>query len=149
MNLRPLIPLGWGLAGALALVLALVWMQRRGWIDSSPQRTRRGTGHALLGLQQFIEPSVEHIFQAENGEQREGHEGDTLEDEREAILADLALSLGRDPVDRGEVQRHLASVQRLGLDWREAYEQAVRAELTSRPFRAPSIPPIFRVAPPQ
>src|SRR5690242_15007118 len=26
------------------------------------ERVRRGTGHALLGLQQFIEPSVEHVF---------------------------------------------------------------------------------------
>ena len=79
----------------------------------------------MLGLQEFIQPSVEFIFQAENAEQKEEDEGDALETDQDAILADLALSLGARPVDHEEVRRHLASAQRIGLDWRELFEQAV------------------------
>ena len=147
MDHRPLFPLGWFLAGGLALVLTLVWLTRRGSIDCSRERTRRGAGHAMLGLQEFIQPSVEFIFQAENAEQKEEDEGDALETDQDAIRADLAVSLGRDHVDHEEVRRHLASAQRFGLNWRELFEQAVSAELTARPFRAPSMPPAWRVAP--
>ena len=72
---------------------------------------------------------------------------DASGDAPEAILDNLAKSLGHDPVDHEEVRRHLASARSAGLDWRAVYEQAVRDELTARPFRAPSIPPIGRVAP--
>jgi hypothetical protein len=149
MDLRPLIPLGWFLAGGLALGLIILWLQRRGVIDTSPERQRRGTGHALLGLQEFIEPSVEFIVQAENAEQKEEDEGDALEDDREARLADLAQSLRHDPVDPEEVRRHLAAVARSGLDWQPLLEQAIRAELAARPYRAPALPPVWRVAPRQ
>ena len=149
VDFRPLIPLGWFLAGGLALALTLIGLTRRGPIDRTRERTRRGAGHAMLGLQEFIEPSVEFIFQAENAEQKEEDEGNALESEQDAIIADLAVSLGRERVDHEEVRRHLASAQRSGLDWRELFEQAVGAEVTARPFRAPAMPPIWRVAPRQ
>ena len=44
-------------------------------------------GHAMLGLQEFIQPSVEFIFQAENAEQKEEDEGDGLETDQDAIRA--------------------------------------------------------------
>ncbi len=147
MDLRPLVPLGLILAGGTALVLALAWMQRRGWVDPSKDRVRRGTGHAMMGLREFIEPSVEYVLQAENAEQVEEDDRDASGDDREAIVADLSTSLGRDPVDHEEVRRHLASARRAGLVWREVYERAVRDELAARPFRAPSLPPSWRVAP--
>jgi hypothetical protein len=149
MDLRPLIPLGWFLAGGLALALTIVWLQRRGVIDARPERTRRGVSHAMLGIQEFIEPSVEFVFQTENAEQKEEDEGDGLEDEREALLSDLAESLGHDPIDPEEVRRHLAALQRAGLDWHALFDQAIRAELAARPYRAPSLPPVWRVAPGQ
>ena len=97
----------------------------------------------MLGLQEFIQPSVEFIFQAENAEQKEVDEGDGLETDHDAILADLALSLGRDRVDHEEVRRHLVSAQRSGLNWRAVFEQAVRAELhrppLPRPVNAPGL----------
>jgi hypothetical protein len=142
--LGPAILLGGGL---LALVLTVRWMQRKGWVDASPDRVRRGTGHALLGLQEFIEPSVEHIFEAENLEQKDKDDRDASDDDPEVIRADLATSLGRAPVDCEEVRRHLASSKTIGLDWRAVYDQAVRDELAARPFRAPSLPPPWRVAP--
>ena len=147
MDFRPLIPLGWFLAGGLALALTLTWLSRRGWIDGSRERTRRSTGHAMLGLQEFVQPSIEFILQAENAEQKEEDEGDALESDQASIMADLTASLGRDRVDHDEVRRHLASAQRNGLDWRALFEAAVRAELTACPFRAPAMPPAWRVAP--
>ena len=71
MDFRPLASLGLLAAGGLALVLTLLWMRGKGWVDPSKDRVHRGTGHAMLGLQEFIEPSVEYIFQAENIEQKE------------------------------------------------------------------------------
>jgi hypothetical protein len=135
------------LAGGLALGLTILWLQRRGVIDARRERLRRGAGHALLGLQEFVEPSVEFIVQAENAEQKKEHEGDALEEDREVLLTDLAQSLRQDPVDHEEVRRHLAALQRSGLDWRALLEQALRDELAARPYRAPALPPVWRVAP--
>lgn len=140
-----------GLFAAAVLALAAIlacWMQRRGHLDLSKKRVRRGTGHALLGLQEFVEPSVEFIFQAENREQTDEDEDDSSgETDGEAILADLGASLGRSPVDHEEVRRHLAAILRAGLDWRAAFEAAAAHELAARPYRKPSIPPVWKVAP--
>ncbi|MDR3638609.1 MAG: hypothetical protein P4L84_32690 [Isosphaeraceae bacterium] len=127
--------------------LLLSGWRRRGAAPTSGERIRRGTGHALLGLQQFIEPTVEHVFEVENREHiaDDEHEGD--EDDPEAIQADLAASLARSQIDTEEVRRHLAAAARAGLDWHAVYDQAVRDELGARPFKAPTIPPAQRVAP--
>jgi hypothetical protein len=111
------------------------------------ERLRRGTGHALLGLQQFVEPSVDNIFQAQNVEQKDEEDDDGLGEGEEAIRSDLTAALGRSPVDVEEVRRHLAAAARAGLDWRSLYDQAVSDELRERPYRAPSIPPAGRVRP--
>src|SRR6266568_3354624 len=97
MDLRPLIPLvalGLGAVALYGLVCLGRWMERKGWIDLSHERVRRGTGHALLGAQEFLEPSIEHVFAAENLEHQEDedHIGDD-EPDRETILADLSASL--------------------------------------------------------
>jgi len=147
MDLRPLVSLAMFGAGGLAITLTLVWAQRRGWVITSKDRVRRGTGHALLGLREFIEPSVEYIVQAENVEQKEVDDLDSSGDEWDDILSDLATSLGRDPVDHEEVRRHLASARRAGFDWREVYEHALQDELATRPFRKAKLPPVWRVAP--
>jgi len=147
MDFRPLIHLGWLLAGGLALTVLVVGLHRRGKRDIVGHRARRGTGRALLGLQEFVTPSVEFVFQAENAEQKSVDEGDALALDHEALRADLAQGLARDPVDHEEVRRHLAAARRAGLDWRFLFEQAVREELTARPYRAPALPPIWRVAP--
>jgi hypothetical protein len=111
------------------------------------ERVRRGTGQALLGLQQFIEPSVEHVFQSQNVEQNDEEGDDGLGEDEGAIRSDLAEALGRTPVDIEEVRRHLTAAARAGLDWRVVYQEAVDAELRERPFRAPTIPPPGRVKP--
>src|SRR5262249_52805022 len=131
-----------------ALTLSIRWSRRRGLIDTSPERVRRGTGHAMLGLQEFIQPSVEFVFQAENLEQRKDDD-DSPGDEGtpQAIASGLAASLGPTPVVPEEVRRHLAAAQRAGLDWRAFFDQAVSAELAARPYRAPALPPVWRVAP--
>ena len=115
MDFRPLVPVGLLLAGVAALVVTLAWMRRRGWIDTSRDRVRRGVGHAMLGVQEFVEPSVEYIFQAENAEQADEDDPGPAEGGPEALLADLATGLGRDPVDPEEIRRHLASARRAEL----------------------------------
>ena len=57
--------------------------------DRSKERVRRGAGNALLGLQGFIEPSVEHIFQVQNVEQREEDDDNGLGGDEETIRSDL------------------------------------------------------------
>ncbi len=136
--------------GIVAVVVMLL-AAFLGWIDRrkppGKESVRRGTGKAMLGLQQFIEPSIEYVFQAQNAEQKEEEGDDGLGGGEEAVRSDLAESLGRAPVDHEEVRRHLAAAARLGLDWRALFEQAVADELRERPFRAPSMPPTKRVAP--
>jgi hypothetical protein len=76
MDYTPLIPLAWWAVGILAFVLLLKWMQRRGWIDTDPNRVHRGTGHAMMGLREFIEPSVQHVIKAEHAEPEQDAQGD-------------------------------------------------------------------------
>jgi hypothetical protein len=147
MDLRPLAPVVLACLGVLMLALTLKVMQRRRWVDLSKERVRRGTGHAMLGLQEFIEPSVEYVIQAENVEQKEEDDLEADGDDAGAIRDDLSVSLGRSPIDPEEVRRLLTRAARSGLDWEGLYDEAVRSELGSRPFRAPSIPPAWRVAP--
>jgi hypothetical protein len=137
-------------AGILAVwaVVFEVFRRRLGRKESPvKERVRRGTGHALLGLQEFIEPSVEYVFQAQNLEQKEEEDDDGLGEDEEAIRSDLAEAMGRTPVDTEEVRRYLTAAARAGLDWKALFDQAVANELRERPFRAPSIPPVGRVAP--
>jgi hypothetical protein len=137
-------------AGILAIwaVVFEVFRRRLGRKESPvKERLRRGTGHALLGLQEFIEPSVEYVFQAQNVEQKEEDDDDGLGEDEEAIRSDLAEAMGRSPVDTEEVRRYLTAAARAGLDWKVLFDQSVADELRERPFRAPSIPPVGRVAP--
>jgi hypothetical protein len=136
-----------GIVAVVVMVLAAFF----GWIDRKKppgtKNVRRGIGNAMLGLQQFIEPSVEHVFQAQNVEQKEEEDDQGQGGDEETVRSDLAESLGRAPVDPEEVRRHLAAAARMGLDWRTLFDQAVADELRERPFRAPFVPPASRVAP--
>jgi hypothetical protein len=134
-------------AGAILLRVILSRMERKNAV--AKDRVRRGMGHAMLGLQGFLEPSVEHIFQAQNVEQRkeqddEAQGGGECE---EAIRSSLAEAMSQSPIDTDEVRRYLTAAARTGLDWKALFAQAVADELTERPYRAPSIPPARRVAP--
>jgi hypothetical protein len=131
--------------GVIALAVILGRMDRRG--TPGKERLRRGAGRALLGLQEFVEPSVEYLFQAQNVEQRDDEDDEGLGGDPEAIRSGLAEALGRTPVDPEEVRRHLASAVRAGMDWKALFDQAVGDELRARPFRAPYMPPARRVAP--
>jgi hypothetical protein len=136
-----------GIVAVVVMVLAAFF----GWIDRKKppgtKNVRRGIGNAMLGLQQFIEPSVEHVFQAQNVEQKEEEDDQGQGGDEETVRSDLAESLGRAPVDPEEIRRHLAAAARMGLDWRAVFDQAVADELRERPFRAPFVPPASRVAP--
>jgi hypothetical protein len=135
------------IAGAGVTLLALVM----GWLQSkkpgAKESIRRGTGNAMLGLQQFIEPSVEYVFQAQNVEQQEEDDDQGQGGDETAVRSDLAEALGRAPVDPEEVRRHLLAAMRMGLDWKALFDEAVADELRERPFRTPSMPPARRVAP--
>jgi hypothetical protein len=131
--------------GVVGLAVALGWMDRKR--VPGRERLRRGSGNALLGLQEFIEPSVEHVFQAQNVEQKEEDDDDGLGGDEGSIRSDLAEALSRTPVDPEEVRRHLAAASRAGMDWKALFERATADELRQRPFRAPSLPPAWRVAP--
>jgi hypothetical protein len=129
----------------MALAAVLGWMDRRS--PPGKKSVRRGTGNALLGLQQFIEPSAEYVVQAQNTEQKEEEDDQGLGGDEEAVRSDLEDALGREPIDPEEVRRHLAGALRMGLDWRALFDQAVADELRKWPFRAPFVPPARRVAP--
>jgi hypothetical protein len=151
MDLRPLIPLGVLVAFAVLIYgvdRLFRWMQRRGWIAAPTEKSgKRAVGHAALGLQQFIDPGAQYIVQTQNVEQREDDDlpGDGVDEV--TLQADLAECLGKSPVDIDEVRRSLSVAARAGLDWRLLFSEAVREELSRRPYRAPSMPPASRVAP--
>jgi hypothetical protein len=145
MEARFLVFAGIIAVGAIVFSVFLGWASRKD--PTAKQRVRRGTGGALLGLQQFIEPSVEHIFQAQNLEQKDDEEDDGLGVDEAVIRSNLAEALGRSPVDPEEVRRHLSAAARSGMNWKVLFEQAVADELSARPYRAPSLPPARRVAP--
>jgi hypothetical protein len=125
------------------------WLAKHGWIDVRPKTVRRGVGHAMLGLQQFVEPNVEHVLAAENCEQVEEHDavGDDEPVDADVLRTDLAAALRDNPIDPDAIRRHLTIALRAGLDWRALYLEAERAERTAHPYRAPSLPPLQRVAP--
>jgi hypothetical protein len=104
-------------------------------------------GNALLGLQEFIDPSVESVLQAQNVKQTEQDNDNGLGGNEDAVRSGLAEALGRTPVDCEEVRRHLSAAARMGMDWIALFDQIVRAEIQERPFRALFIPPRKRVAP--
>lgn len=110
-------------------------------------RLRRGTGQALLGLQQFLEPSVEQIFEAQNVEQRDDEDTSGLGEDEESIGLSLAEALARSPVDTEEIRQQLTLAAQAGLDWRLIFDRAVAEELRACPYRAPSMPTAGRVAP--
>jgi hypothetical protein len=137
-------------AGIVAVVVILLSVSL-GRMDRKDlprkQRVRRGIGNAMLGLQEFIEPSVNYVFQSQNVEQKEEEDDKGLGGGEEAIRSDLAEALSRTPVDPEEVRRHLSAAVRLGIDWKALFDLVASEELQERPFRAPSIPPAKRVAP--
>jgi hypothetical protein len=138
------------LAGLVAVAMFGLALSR-GWLGRKDQKTadrvRRGMGNALLGFQEFVEPSVEYIFQAQNVEQKDDEEDDGLGVDEEALRSSLAEAMSRSPIDHEEVRRYLTAARRAGLDWKALFEQAVADELKERPYRAPSMPPGRRVAP--
>jgi len=131
--------------GMFALALSRGWLGRKD--GTAEQRVRRAVGHAMLGLQEFIEPSVEHVFQAQNVEQKQEDDDEGLGGDEDSVRSNLADALRQSPVDPEEIRRHLSAAVRAGMDWKALFEQAVAHELRERPFRAPSIPPARRVAP--
>ncbi len=116
--------------GMLALALLRGWLGRKD--VNVKERVRRGTGHAMLGVQEFIEPSVEYVFQAQNVEQKEEDDDEGLGGDEEAVRSNLAEALRQSPVDPEEVRRHLAAAARTGVDWKALFEQAVADELRDR-----------------
>jgi hypothetical protein len=100
-----------------------------------------------LGFQEFVQPSIEHVFEAENVEQKaaeaEGQDDAPYAQARER----LALLLALDPIDLIAIRYELSYARRAGLDWRALYQASVQTELKLRPYRTPSIPPINRVSP--
>jgi hypothetical protein len=131
--------------GSIALFVLLGRVERKD--VPGGERVRRGTGNAMLGLQEFIEPSVEYVFQAQNVEQKDQEEDEGFGNDEEVIRSDLTEALSRTPVDLEEVRRHLSAAARAGMDWDALFESTTDAELRKRPYRAPSIPPLWRVAP--
>ena len=132
-------------AGVILLTLVLIKIDRKKL--PAGESVRRGTGNALLGLQQFVEPSVEYVFQSQNVEQREADDDQGQGGDEDAVSSGLAEALCRTPVDPEEV----GATSPLRNAWASiggpSSNTAVADELQERPFRAPSMPPVRRVAP--
>lgn len=145
------------IVGLLSFVLLLWGVERmihaaassRNRSDQAKVR-RRSTAGAAFALQQVFEPGVEHVVRTEQ-DQPDEDDDSAGEGSRETLidthLADLMASLGRSPVSSEEVRRILTSAQRQDLDWRSLFQTAIDLELEARPFRAPFLPSVARVAP--
>jgi hypothetical protein len=61
--------IGWiataaGAAGALfGMDRLFLWMERRGWIYWRRKRGSGGCARVLTGVQEFVEPQVQHVIQ--------------------------------------------------------------------------------------
>jgi hypothetical protein len=123
--------------------------QKRDEPSAGSGRVRRSAGNALLVLDGFFEPKVEHVLTARQQVSHDDEEpgGDDGEPSEESILEDLHEALSAPHIDPDDVRRHLAYAQRSGHDWRPLYQQAVQRLLQAQPYRAPAIPPEARVAP--
>jgi len=135
-----------GMLGGLVAWRASV---RRSALAPSGETIRRSAGNALFLLEEFVNPRVEHVVTArqdrvEDDEDSDGGDRNAL---AERLRTELRASLAHPEIDPDEIRRHLALAVRSGLDWRSLYGEAVRDEIAARPFRAPSLPPSWRVAP--
>ena len=78
----------------------------------------------MLGLQEFIEPSVEYVFQAQNLEQKEEEDDDGLGGNEEIVRSDLAEALSRTPLDLEEIRRYLSAAR--ARDWTGRFSSSRR-----------------------
>lgn len=110
---------------------------------------RRGPARrGLLALQQFVDPRAELILEADDEQAAEdGQGGGGPPVEPAALRAELDAALGRSPLDIEEIRAILARARDAGLDWRSLFDEAGRAAIAERPYLAPSLPPVSRVAP--
>ncbi len=141
----------WVFAGGVAVAVAASLLLSRRTHGREPVGTkiRRGGGNALLTMEEFVAPRVEHVIQARQQATAPRDEDDDADPGISEIQwrADLREGLAQDPIDREELRRHLRLASEAGLDWRELYQEAVAHELATRPYRAPFLPPASRVAP--
>src|SRR5207302_1411929 len=125
----------------LAIVLVLRAVSARG--KSGPkvtrEKVRRAGGHAMLVLQEFVEPRVEHVHHvAEERKDEEDHGAGDDPDLLESQLGDdLRESLRKTPIDLPHVRRHLTTARTAGLDWSRLYAESVQAVLADQPYLAP------------
>jgi len=82
--------------GMLVLALSRGWLGRKS--PKAAEGVRRGIGRGLLGFQEFVEPSVECIFQAQNVEQKEEDDDDVLGVDEEAVRSNLADALSQSSI---------------------------------------------------
>ena len=143
-----LVFLGCGLV-AIVLVVRHQSIHRTGRPEVARAKVRRAGGHAMLVLQEFVEPRVEHVHHvAEERKDDEDHgAGDDADLAESQVRDDLMASLSERPVDPHEVRRHLATARAAGLDWRRLYAESVQTVLADQPYLAPFLPPAERVSP--
>lgn len=137
------------IAGVIVL-LARRQTKKSGSKEGQPlERVRRSAGNAMLVFQEFTDPRIEHVIEAQQehveDDEEAGDDGGEI-DETE-LHEELVGMLGENEVDRSEVRRLLTRAQRAGLDWRASYERATANVLADRPYLAPRMPPPARVAP--
>jgi hypothetical protein len=133
--------LGTAAAALYGLHHLALWLEGRGWLY---YRTKPGSSPAgrWVGLQQLVEPGVQHVREVGQGRVREDEKG-----QGERLLGYLADCLAAAVVRPEEVRLYLDAAQRAGLDWRGLYAEAVRRHLADHPGRAALMPPPQDVAP--
>src|SRR5215213_3377972 len=97
-------------------------------------KVRRAGGHAMLVLQEFVEPRVEHVHHvAEERKDDEDHgAGDDPGFAESQVREGLMASLTNRPVDPHEVRGHLTAARAAGLDWSRLYAESVDAVLADQ-----------------
>jgi hypothetical protein len=103
----------------------------------------------MLILQEFIEPRVAHVQQVseEHGRESDPSGGCDSPCAVSEFRASLLNALRSALIDAEDVRRLLSGARRVGLEWEQLYEEAVREVLVDQPYLAPSIPPISKVKP--
>jgi hypothetical protein len=139
-----------GLLALLAVAAALFgldrlgrWLEDRGWLYYRRKRPSSSPLGAWVALQQFIEPTVRHVYEV-GQEYRE----EDAEARRDGLLATLLDCLDATPIHPEAVRVCLTLARRGGLDWKALYEEAVRGQQAARPERAELLPRVEDVAPP-
>jgi hypothetical protein len=97
-----------------------LWLEDRGWLFYRNKKPSSSPLSALVAMQQFIEPGVQHVAHA--GRERRVEDGRSAP--RDRLLACLRKSLTTMPVNPEVIRLYLTQAKREDLDWQKLYAES-------------------------